>query len=169
MGVTHADSGLVVPRNESAVDDGPEVHGQGAALPASEHVEAHVRGDAVQPRPHRRPTLEAVDAPPRADHRLLHGVVGLEHRAEHPVAVAGELPAMDLEGLRFEIGGGRGFGMGRAAIGREPMGALRRERSGFGADRRHRCRHAGQTTAEPRTHRSPRTRRGTTIATPRIL
>jgi hypothetical protein len=36
-------------------------------------------------------------APPGAEHRLLHGVLGLEGRGEHPVAVAGQLPAVLLE------------------------------------------------------------------------
>ena len=42
-------------------------------------------------------------APPGPDHRLLHGVLGLEGRAEHPVAVAGQLPAVLLEVLDPEV------------------------------------------------------------------
>src|SRR5205085_11753645 len=42
---------------------------------------SHVGGDAVQPRADRSPAFEAVHALPGADHRLLHGVLGLEGRA----------------------------------------------------------------------------------------
>ena len=75
----------------------PEVHRAGAALPPVQHVEAHVGRDAVQPRADRRPALEAVEAPPRPHQRLLHGVVGLERRAQHPVAVAGQADPILLE------------------------------------------------------------------------
>jgi hypothetical protein len=46
-----------------------------------------------------RARLEAVVAAPGPQHRLLHRVLGLEGRAEHPVAVAGQLPAVLLESL----------------------------------------------------------------------
>ena len=49
----------------------------------------------VQPRAERR-ALEARLAPPGAQHRLLHGVLGLERRG-HSVAIAGQLAAMLLE------------------------------------------------------------------------
>ena len=41
--------------------------------------------------------LEAVEAAPRPHHRLLHGVLGLERRAEHPVAVAGQLDPVPFQ------------------------------------------------------------------------
>src|SRR5262249_1739894 len=43
-----------------------------------------------------------VEPAPRAHHRLLHGVLGVEGRAEHPVAVARQLPAVALE-LSLEL------------------------------------------------------------------
>ena len=79
---------------------GPEVHRPRAALSALQHVEAHVGRDAVEPRAQRRAALEAVEAAPRADDRLLDGVLGLERRSEHPVAVAGQLDAVLLELVR---------------------------------------------------------------------
>ena len=48
--------------------------------------------------------LEAVDAPPRPDDGLLHGVFRIETRAEHAIAVSGELPAMLLQVLRPYLG-----------------------------------------------------------------
>ncbi len=87
---------------------GPEVDGPGPALPAPEHVQAHVGGDAVQPRAESRPTLVGVDGPPGPDHRLLDGVLRFETGAEHPVAVAGEFAPVGLElaldGLRTNRG-----------------------------------------------------------------
>ena len=81
-----------------------QIHRRGPPLAPAQLVEADVRGDAVEPRPHGRAAFETVEAPPRPDHRLLHGVVRLEARAQHPVAVAGELAAVlldiDREGLR---------------------------------------------------------------------
>ena len=74
-----------------------EVHRACAAGAAVEHVEAHVRGDPVEPRAQRGAALEAVKAPPGADHRLLHGVLGLKRRGEHPVAVPGQLGSMLFE------------------------------------------------------------------------
>ena len=50
---------------------------------------SHERSDARPSKP--------VDAAPGPHHRLLHGVLGLEARAEHPVAVAGQLPPVRLE------------------------------------------------------------------------
>src|SRR5207302_3399932 len=43
--------------------------------------------------------LEAVEAPPGAQERLLHGVLRLERRGEHAVAVAGQLAPVVLEAL----------------------------------------------------------------------
>ena len=74
-----------------------EVHRAGPALLAAEHVEADVGGDPVEPRPQRRPALERVVVLPGPDHRLLHGVLGLEPGAEHPVAVGDQLAAVLLE------------------------------------------------------------------------
>ena len=76
---------------------GPEVDRAGSALGTAQHVEAHVRRDAVEPRPQRGTTLEPGVGAPGAEHRLLHGVVGLEGRPEHAVGVGGELAAVCLE------------------------------------------------------------------------
>src|SRR4029077_16677730 len=51
----------------------------------------------IEPRTQRRPPFEAVVGTPGTDQRLLDGVLGLERRAEHAVAVARELGAMLLE------------------------------------------------------------------------
>src|SRR5688572_9715501 len=83
----------------------PEIHGARAALPALEHVEAHVRRDPVQPRTKSGAALEAVVRAPRADERLLHRVFGV-CRAEHAIAVGGQLDAVLLE-LRLELRGER--------------------------------------------------------------
>ena len=48
-----------------------------------------------------------VAAPPRPEERLLHGVLGLVERGEHPVAVDVELAPVPL-GERGERGLGRG-------------------------------------------------------------
>jgi len=81
-----------------------EVHRARAARAAVEHVEADVRGDPVEPRAQRRAALEAVKAPPGADHRLLNGVLGLERRGEHPVAVPGQLGSVLLQLLLGAVG-----------------------------------------------------------------
>ena len=114
----------------------PQVHGARAAVAAAEHVQADVRRDAVEPGAKLGPTLEAVVASPGADERLLYRVLGLERRAEHPVAVGGELDPVLLEAvLQFGSGrlGRRGrlrhgcpcyvLGRGRRArLGRRPAG-----------------------------------------------
>jgi hypothetical protein len=67
--------------------------------------QARVRGDPVQPRPHRGPPLEAAERPPRPQVRLLHQVLGLVGRAQHPVAVRQQLPS-EYAGQLGEIGTG---------------------------------------------------------------
>ena len=81
-----------------------EIHRPGPPLPRLQHVEANVGRDAVQPRAQRRAALEAVERTPGAHVRVLHGVLGLERRAEHAVAVAGELAPILVE--LVESGGG---------------------------------------------------------------
>ena len=78
-------------RTPRAAMAGPRSMGRARAA-GPEHVEADVGRDPVQPGAHAGPPLEAVERPPRPQHRLLHGVLGLEGRAEHAVAVAGQLP-----------------------------------------------------------------------------
>jgi pimeloyl-ACP methyl ester carboxylesterase/DNA-binding CsgD family transcriptional regulator len=60
-------------------------------------VDADVRRDPVQPRPQRRPTLEAVDVRPTPDERVLDSVLGIGGRAEHARAVP-----LQLATVRFE-------------------------------------------------------------------
>ena len=82
-----------------------EVHEVRAATPPLVLVNADVRGDAVQPRAHRRPALEAVKPLPRTNHRLLCCVIGVDHRTEHPLAVPRDLDAVKLE--QRGVGGSR--------------------------------------------------------------
>ena len=60
-----------------------------------------------------RPSNEVV-GPPGPDHGLLDRVLGFEAGAQHPVAVAGELPAVALqrtfEGPHLVAAGGVEFG-----------------------------------------------------------
>ena len=70
---------------------GAEVDGPLPALAPLDGVEADVGGDAIQPGPHRGATLVPLGRPPRPQQRLLHGVLGLVHRAQHPIAVTGQL------------------------------------------------------------------------------
>ena len=74
-----------------------------------ERVEARVRGDPVQPGAERGAALERLAPAPGAQERLLHQVLGLFERAEHPVAVDPQLVAMRLGGR-----GERGFVVGEA-------------------------------------------------------
>ena len=62
----------------------------------AERVQAAVRGDAVQPRAQRRAPLEAVEAAPRGEQRLLHEILGVLDGPEQPVAVHLQLTAMLL-------------------------------------------------------------------------
>ena len=87
----------------------PEVHRLSAPLRPLQHVEADVAGDPVQPALQGGAGLQALGATPGPDHRLLHGVLGLGARAEHPVAVAGQRAAMRLE-VMFERSAGGGAG-----------------------------------------------------------
>src|SRR5256885_563586 len=45
----------------------------------------------------RRPALEPGVGPPRPQQRFLHGVLGVVHRAEHPVAMREQLAAVRLD------------------------------------------------------------------------
>jgi len=47
--------------------------------------------------PERRAALEATEVLPRAQKRLLHQILRLVERAQHPVAVHPQLPAMTLD------------------------------------------------------------------------
>jgi hypothetical protein len=54
-------------------------------------------GDAIEPRPERRATVERGQRPPGAHHRLLHDILGVDDRSEHPVAVTRERRAVVFE------------------------------------------------------------------------
>src|SRR5215475_7860193 len=56
-------------------------------LSAGEHVEAHVRGDPVEPPAKRTVSVETFEATPGAQVGFLHGVVSLMKRGEHAIAV----------------------------------------------------------------------------------
>ena len=58
-----------------------------SALALLDQPQADVGCDPVQPGSERRIRLEAIDAAPGAQHRLLERVVGVVQRAEHAVAV----------------------------------------------------------------------------------
>ena len=73
------------------------LHGPRPALDVAVHVDAHVGGNAVEPGPDAGSALEPADAAPRPQEGVLHGVLGLEARTEHAVAVAGQLPAVLLQ------------------------------------------------------------------------
>jgi hypothetical protein len=63
------------------------VDGRGRATALLDHAQAHVGRDPVEPRGERRARLEAADAAPRPQKRLLQCVVGVVDRAEHAIAV----------------------------------------------------------------------------------
>ena len=53
--------------------------------------------DASTGVPTRNGAVEAIEAAPGPDHRFLHGIIGVEDRTQHPVAVSGERGAMSFE------------------------------------------------------------------------
>src|SRR5207248_1922474 len=74
-----------------------EVHRPGAALLALQHVQAHVGRDSVEPGAHRRAAGELLAVAPRPYERVLHRILGVEGRGQHPVAIRGQLSAVGLE------------------------------------------------------------------------
>jgi hypothetical protein len=69
-----------------------------ASLASScEHVEAGVGRDPVQPGAQQLVALEPRQRAPGPQQRLLEGVVGVEQRAEHPVAVGVDRRAVGLD------------------------------------------------------------------------
>ena len=82
-----------------------ELHRPGPALAGPEHVQAHVGGDAVQPRTGARAPLETIAGLPRPHQRFLDGVLGVEPGPEHPVAISGELPPVSIEFLGCKCAG----------------------------------------------------------------
>ncbi len=70
-------------------------HG-GPVRTAAEGIQAHVRGDAVQPGAEQRAAAETVPAAPGTQERLLHRVLGVVERGEHAVAVHVQLAPVPL-------------------------------------------------------------------------
>src|SRR5205814_9826450 len=79
---------------------GPKIHRARATLSPVQHVEGDVGCDPVEPRSQCRAALEALEPTPGPDERLLDRVLGVERRAEHPVAIRLELRPMLLELFR---------------------------------------------------------------------
>ena len=80
-------------------------------LAGPEVVEAAVGGDLVEPGPQVLGLLQVAAPPPGLQHHLLHHVLGLVERAEHPVAVHVQLapvalgPLAELDIGLAEVGG----------------------------------------------------------------
>jgi hypothetical protein len=66
---------------------------------SAKHVETCVRGDPVEPGPKREAPVraEAGALAPSAEKRLLDEILGVLERAEHPIAMNLQLPAVALE------------------------------------------------------------------------
>ena len=71
-----------------------EIAAQHAVATPRHLLETRVGGDPEQPGPHRAAPLEAVPAAPRANESLLQRVLGVVRRAQHPVAVRPQFPAV---------------------------------------------------------------------------
>jgi hypothetical protein len=61
-----------------------------------QRIQAKVRGDPVKPGPEQRTALEFGAPPPRPQECLLHVILGILHRAEHPIAVHLQLAPVHL-------------------------------------------------------------------------
>ncbi len=67
---------------------------QGLPPPArAQGVEADAGGDAIKPRPPRRPVAQAGEFAPAAQQGLLDAVLGILHAAHHAIAMALQLAA----------------------------------------------------------------------------
>jgi hypothetical protein len=84
-------------------------------------VQAGVGGDPVEPGADRSARLEPGQAPPRREQRVLHGVVGVLERAEHPVAVHVQLAAVRSGQLREGVLIARASAVQQSVI-RHPFG-----------------------------------------------
>ena len=82
----------------------PSPVGSGRRARPSRADQARVRRDPVEPGAQRGPALEAVVRPPRAQVRLLHEVLGVVDRSEHPVAVREQLAPVGVGQLREAVG-----------------------------------------------------------------
>jgi predicted enzyme related to lactoylglutathione lyase len=70
------------------------VDGHDTLRSADDRIEARVRRDAVEPGANRAASVEAVEPTPAAQQRLLHNVIRIVKRPEHPVRVRMERPLM---------------------------------------------------------------------------
>ena len=127
IGVTHMCSGSVAAGGSSADTGPPSSIGRARRCGVPQHVETHVRGDLVQPGAHRGAALEAVHRLPGAEQGLLHGVLGLGARAEHAVAVGGQLPSVLVE-LALDVEVDEIARGGHGAQGRAVAVAVNRDR-----------------------------------------
>ena len=73
--------------------------GQHPPRPLLDEAQADVRGDVIQPGPYRGSALEPVKPPPRPQERLLHGVLRVRRRTEHPVDPYGSARLPEITGL----------------------------------------------------------------------
>jgi len=64
-------------------------HWTRSSVSMGKFIQADVSGDSIQPSPQCRASVEFIQTFPRADHRFLRGVVSVDGRAEHAVAVPG--------------------------------------------------------------------------------
>src|SRR5678816_1455172 len=118
------------------------------AGPDMSSVEAHPGGDAVEPGLQRGALLEAVEVAPGAHEGLLHRVVRLLGRPEHPVAVPGKRGAVRLQ-LRA-VEGGR-FRHGRTSVATAPRRDMHpQSMEGFQAASSLRCTSAWSPTPSRR-------------------
>ena len=67
------------------------------------HVQAAAGGDPIQPGPDRGAPLKAAQALPGRQQRVLHGVLGVLHRTEHPVAVHPQFPLVRPDELAERV------------------------------------------------------------------
>jgi hypothetical protein len=96
--------------------------------------QADVRGDRIQPRPGRAGVTQPCYPAPRPQQHLLHRVVGVVYRAEHPVAVRVELGSVWLNEIR-EIAVRRSICSQRCSttISEWPMGSRSQNIGGTGS------------------------------------
>jgi hypothetical protein len=80
-------------------DDVPRF--RGASAGRTQHVEAPVGGDPVEPSAHRGAALESGESLPGCEQRVLERILGVVERAEHPIAVHLQFSPMRL-GQRAE-------------------------------------------------------------------
>ena len=72
-------------------------HRPGTPRAIGQSIKADIRGDSIQPRPERRPPIEAIETAPGADHGVLDRILGVEGGAQHAVAVPGQGGAMRFQ------------------------------------------------------------------------